>query len=129
MERDPLVRWLLRTEGVAALAGGAALYRYGGGDWIWFLPLLIVPDVSAVGYLVNPLLGAITYNLVHTYVLAVAVVLVGWWIGAPQLIAAGGIVAAHIGMDRTLGYGLKYPTAFQDTHLGRIGRKRETATR
>jgi hypothetical protein len=27
-------------------------------------------------------------------------------------------------MDRTSGFGLKYPTAFGDTHLGRIGRNR-----
>jgi hypothetical protein len=30
--------------------------------------------------------------------------------------------AAHIGFDRGLGYGLKYPSAFGDTHLGRIGK-------
>ena len=28
-----------------------------------------------------------------------------------------------IGIDRALGYGLKFPTAFGDTHLGRIGRR------
>lgn len=28
---------------------------------------------------------------------------------------------AHIGFDRALGYGLKYGTAFGDTHLCRIG--------
>jgi hypothetical protein len=27
---------------------------------------------------------------------------------------------AHIGADRLLGYGLKYPTAFKDTHLSRV---------
>ena len=30
------------------------------------------------------------------------------------------IWTAHIGMDRLLGFGLKYPTRFQDTHLQRI---------
>jgi hypothetical protein len=27
---------------------------------------------------------------------------------------------AHIGMDRLVGYGLKYPTESKDTHLGRV---------
>jgi hypothetical protein len=26
-------------------------------------------------------------------------------------------------MDRLAGYGLKFPTSFHDTHLGRIGRR------
>jgi hypothetical protein len=26
----------------------------------------------------------------------------------------------HIGMDRALGFGLKYETDFKDTHLGRV---------
>jgi hypothetical protein len=30
---------------------------------------------------------------------------------------------AHVGMDRAVGYGLKYPTAFGRTHLGVVGRK------
>jgi hypothetical protein len=29
-------------------------------------------------------------------------------------------------MDRMFGYGLKYGTAFGDTHLGRVGRRRRT---
>jgi hypothetical protein len=29
---------------------------------------------------------------------------------------------AHIGIDRALGYGLKYSTGFGFTHLGRIGK-------
>jgi hypothetical protein len=30
---------------------------------------------------------------------------------------------AHIGLDRALGYGLKYADGFQHTHLGTIGRR------
>jgi hypothetical protein len=29
---------------------------------------------------------------------------------------------AHIGIDRALGYGLKYSAGFGFTHLGRIGK-------
>jgi hypothetical protein len=34
------------------------------------------------------------------------------------------IWASHIAFDRLVGYGLKYPTQFGDTHLGAIGRRR-----
>lgn len=63
----------------------------------------------------------------HTLALPVVLALVGWWLGQPLLLMAAGVTGAHIGMDRALGYGLKYPTSFQDTHLGRIGKQRHEA--
>ncbi len=30
------------------------------------------------------------------------------------------ILFAHIGIDRLLGFGLKYPSGFKDTHLQRL---------
>ena len=42
----------------------------------------------------------------------------GWYLAIPVLGLAGAILVAHTGGDRLLGYGLKYPTSFQDTHLG-----------
>ena len=41
--------------------------------------------------------------------------------GRPIYISLGLIWFAHIGFDRMMGFGLKYPTRFGDTHLGRIG--------
>jgi hypothetical protein len=38
------------------------------------------------------------------------------------LFAIAAIRAAHIEFDRMPGYGLKYASAFSDTHLGCIGR-------
>ena len=35
-------------------------------------------------------------------------------------IKLGLIWLAHIGMDRAIGYGLKYPTNHKDTHLQRV---------
>jgi hypothetical protein len=58
----------------------------------------------------------------RTYALALALTLVGFFVGVPAAAAGGLIWIAHIGFDRALGYGLKYPTGFGDTHLGRIGR-------
>jgi Domain of unknown function (DUF4260) len=112
----------LRAEGVAALAAGVALYLHLGGQLIWLFPLLLAVDISMVGYLVGPRAGAVVYNLVHNWAAGIAVLALAWWLGSPPVALVGAILVAHTGMDRTLGYGLKYPTAFADTHLGRIGR-------
>jgi hypothetical protein len=117
------VRFWLRLEGIAALALGWVVWRAFDGDPVWFLPLLLVPDVSMVGYLRGPRLGAMTYNLAHNWFTAGVVFALGAALEINWLAMAGTILVAHTGIDRLLGYGLKYPTAFQDTHLGRIGRR------
>ncbi len=124
-----MVPWLLRAEGVAVFALGVALYAGAGGELLLLIPLFFVPDLSMLGYLGGPRLGAVTYNLGHTIVLPVVLALAGWSLGHPLLLMAAGVTGAHIGMDRALGYGLKYPTSFQDTHLGRIGKRRDEAAR
>ncbi len=50
------------------------------------------------------------------------VLALAWWLGSPAVALFGAILVGHTGMDRSLGFGLKYPTAFADTHLGRLGR-------
>ena len=119
---DGTVVALLRLEGAAALGAGAWLWGQVGGDWLPFVPLLLAPDLSMLGYLRGPAVGARVYNAFHNWALAGAVIGVGWWLAVPQAMAAGAVLLAHSGIDRLLGYGLKYPTAFRDTHLGRIGR-------
>ena len=94
-----------------------------GGNWVFLIPLLLLPDVSAVGYLAGPGVGAFTYNLAHTWVPGVLVLGLGTWLSVPTIQLAAAILIAHVGVDRALGYGLKLPTSFQDTHLGRIGRR------
>jgi len=111
---------LIRLEGLAVFIGVIAVYAHLSGSALLFIALLFVPDVSMIGYLRDTRLGAITYNVVHTY--AVPLVLLGaafaveWDLGV--LLAL--IWLAHIGMDRTVGYGLKYVTDFKDTHLNRV---------
>jgi len=112
----------LRAEGVAALAGGAAVYLHLGGQLLWLVPFLLVVDVSMAGYLAGPRLGALVYNLAHNWATGVAVLALAWWLGSAPLGLLGAILVAHTGMDRSVAYGLKYPTAFADTHLGRLGR-------
>ena len=117
------VRLLLRLEGVAAFAVAIALYAHAGFSWPMFVLLLLSPDLAMLGYLAGPRFGAATYNLVHTYTAALPLVLAGFFAAVPALTAAGLILIAHIGFDRALGFGLKYSTAFGDTHLGRSGRR------
>ena len=112
----------LRAEGLAFLAAGTVLYLHFGGVALWLVPLLLVVDVSMVGYLAGPRPGALIYNLVHNWVLGITVLGLAWLIGSPAMGLAGAILVAHTGMDRAAGYGLKYATAFADTHLGRLGR-------
>ncbi len=112
---------LLRLEGAAALVVATWVYALAGASWGWFAALLLVPDVSMVGYLRGPRIGAAAYNAAHTYaapaLLAVASVGLGWTPGVPVAL----IWTAHIGLDRLLGYGLKQPDGFHQTHLGPIG--------
>ena len=115
-------KYLLRAEGLAVLALAAVLYWRGGFSWILFAILFLVPDVSMLGYLINPRIGAYCYNAVHTYVGPLLLALIGLFANVPICVAIALIWVAHIGFDRLLGYGLKYPTAFTDTHLGKIGR-------
>jgi hypothetical protein len=111
---------LLRLEGIAVFAGAIATYAYQGFGWLPFFVLLLAPDLAMLAYLVNPRVGTLVYNVVHSYVLPLALagggVLAGFDLGL--LLAL--IWLAHIGMDRTVGYGLKYFTSFKDTHLSRV---------
>ena len=113
---------VLRVEAVALFLAGVAVYLQLGGHPLWLLPLLLVPDVSMIGYLRGPALGAVTYNLVHNLAIGLATLAIGWFAAIAPLALIGAILVAHVGMDRALGYGLKLPTDFRDTHLGRIGR-------
>ncbi len=121
------VQGWLRIEGVAAFIAGLALYGWLGGPWLAVVPLLLLPDVSMAGYLRDPRLGALTYNLAHNWALGLAVLGLGLASALPAISIAGAVLIAHVGMDRALGYGLKLPTSFGETHLGRIGKARAQA--
>lgn len=116
------VDWILRAEALAVFVAGVVAYLQLGGEPWWLLLLLLVPDVSMLGYLGGPRLGAVTYNLVHNLAVGLAALAIGWFSAIAPLALAGAVLVAHVGMDRSLGYGLKLPTGFRDTHLGRIGR-------
>ncbi len=115
---------MLRIEGLCVLAAATAAYSTQGLGWGIFALFLFAPDVSFLGYLAGPRAGAVVYNLVHTYVGPIACLVAGYCLSIPALTGAGLIWGAHIGMDRTLGYGLKYPDGFGFTHLGRLTRQK-----
>ena len=118
------VRTWLRLEGLAAFVIGLALFGASGGNWLLLVPLLLLPDVSAIGFLASPRIGTFTYNLVHNWVPGIVTLGIGAWLASPTLLLVAAILIAHVGMDRAVGYGLKLPSSFQDTHLGRMGRTR-----
>jgi hypothetical protein len=111
------VTLLLRIEGAAAFAAALALYGHAGFSWPIFAFCFLAPDLAMLASLAGPRIGAAGYNLVHTYTLAVALTLAGFFGGRPAATAAGLILLAHIGFDRALGFGLKYASGFGDTHL------------
>ncbi len=116
------VRLVLRLEGLCVLVAASVAYSKFGLGWGTFALFFLAPDISFLGYLAGPKVGAVSYNLAHSYIGAVACLVAGFVLPAPTLLCAGIIWCAHIGFDRALGYGLKYSAGFGVTHLGRIGR-------
>ncbi|MFY9655125.1 MAG: DUF4260 domain-containing protein [Methylocystis sp.] len=112
-------RVLLAMEGAAL--SGVAIFAYDrlGGGWLLFAALFFAPDLSMLIYLVGPRLGAVAYNCLHVTFVPLVLAVLGVISGKPLLVQIALIHIAHIGFDRALGFGLKYPTGFRDTHLGR----------
>ncbi len=116
------VRTALRLEGLAVLSVAVTAFAGLHGNWWIFAALFLVPDVSFLAYLVNPRFGAIAYNALHSYIAPLFLGLIAHFGQAPFLTPIALIWIAHIGFDRAVGYGLKYASAFGDTHLGYKGR-------
>jgi hypothetical protein len=118
------VRSWLRLEGLAALGAGLVLYGASGGSWLFLIPLILLPDLSAIGFLASPKIGTFTYNLFHNWAPGFVALAAGIWLASTEIQLVAAILIAHVGMDRAVGYGLKLPSSFHDTHLGRMGRAR-----
>jgi hypothetical protein len=111
---------LLRLEGAAVLAVSVWAYHWSHGSWLLFALLFLAPDLSMVGYAVNARAGSITYNAIHTYVGPLSLAAYALATDRHTAFQIALIWIAHIGIDRLLGYGLKYPTQFKDTHLNPV---------
>lgn len=113
---------ILRSEGVVLLLAALAGFFAGLDEPWWLVPvLLFVPDVFMVGYAKSSRTGAALYNLAHSYPAPAVLGVLASVAEQPLWQGVALVWFAHIGMDRALGYGLKYDTDFRDTHLGRIG--------
>lgn len=116
---SPSTQALLRLEGLLEFAAAVALYAHlGGNGWI-FAALVLTPDVAMLGYLLNTRVGAFCYNLAHTTALPLAIAVIAFLSGATTALLLALIWIAHIGMDRSVGYGFKSPDSFKSTHLSR----------
>jgi hypothetical protein len=113
---------LLRLEGAALFVAALTGYWISGASWWLFALLILVPDLSMLGYLRGPRIGAYAYNCFHVTLWPLLLLVGGYLADSAPAVSVGLIWLAHIGIDRALGYGLKLPTDFRDTHLGRIGR-------
>ena len=124
MNRNAFVTILLRLEGLGL--GLLCVWLYAGihEPWWLFAVLILAPDLSMLGYLAGPRIGAIAYNAVHTWLAPLVLFAIGWWGNAPFLLPLAFILGAHIGIDRALGFGLKLPSGFKHTHLDAIGTPR-----
>ena len=114
---------LLRAEGAALFAGATLFYQVSDAPWSLYALLFLVPDLSFLAYLHGPRAGAFAYNIVHATVGPLMLALLSLVLVKPVLGTVSLIWLAHIGLDRALGYGLKYDAGFALTHLGRIGKE------
>jgi hypothetical protein len=114
---------LISLEEVAMLALSIYLFSRLSFAWWVYLALILTPDLSMIGYIINTKLGAWLYNFFHHKAVAILIYLAGSYLNDEVLQLIGLILFGHSSMDRMLGYGLKYPDSFQNTHLGLIGKK------
>lgn len=114
---------LLKLEELAQFILSIILFNQLDYAW-WIFPACILsPDLSMVGYLVNTKTGAWLYNIFHHKLLAIIILMIGFWLNNSLLTLAGVILFGHSAMDRCFGYGLKFDDNFKNTHLGWIGKR------
>lgn len=116
------MKTILKLEEAALFILGIVLFAQLDFAWWWFPVLLLLPDIGMLGYLINTRVGAFTYNLFHYRAIAVGLLIFGYMYGYELLLLSGVMLFSHIAFDRMLGYGLKYPDNFKNTHLGQIGK-------
>jgi len=118
---DGMPRLLLRIEGAALALAAVTMFHRIDANWWWFAALILVPDVSFAAYFLGTRPGAIAYNATHVTLVPLVLAALGFLLPSFDLLSIALVWAAHIGIDRALGLGLKYGAGFGLTHLGRIG--------
>lgn len=116
------MKTVIKLEELGLFFLGIYLFSLLSYQWWWFLVLLLAPDLSMTGYIVNAKTGALLYNLFHHRGIAILLYISGSYLNYEVVQLTGTILFSHSAMDRFFGYGLKYITGFKDTHLGEIGK-------
>jgi len=117
------MKTILKLEELSMFLFSIYLFSQLSFAWWWYLALILLPDISMIGYLVNDKVGAACYNIAHHKGIALAIFVAGLYVKNETLQLAGIILFGHSSMDRMMGYGLKYNEGFKFTHLGEIGNK------
>ncbi|MDO8269447.1 MAG: DUF4260 domain-containing protein [Candidatus Levybacteria bacterium] len=115
-----MIKLITKLEGLAVLIASLFFYTLVEGNWIVFLLLILLPDISMIGYFKNKKIGSITYNIVHNFFTAFLIITFGFVMNQILIQQLGIIMLAHVGMDRVFGYGLKYPDSFKKTHIQKL---------
>lgn len=117
------MRNLLKLEELALMVLGIFMFGLLGYQWGWLPVLILLPDISMLGYLLGSKVGAVGYNIIHHRGVAILLYFLGIQFLWPIVQLIGVILFIHIAMDRIFGFGLKYEKGFKFTHLGEIGNK------
>ena len=115
-----MTKSFLHIEGLLVLIISVYFYAQIDGSWWLFFLCLLVPDLSMLGYVINNSTGSTIYNFGHTYFIPIIITIFSVILQQELTLALSLIWVSHIGMDRTIGYGLKYPSNFKDTHLQKV---------
>ncbi len=115
------MKYVLKLEELAMFLACLGFRLANGDPWWTYILLLVGPDISMLGYLINPKFGAFSYNLFHHKAVAILVLIAGILLDSQAGILFGVILFGHSSMDRVFGFGLKHTDDFKNTHLGRIG--------
>lgn len=117
---------LLKLEELGQFILSILLFNLLDYAWWVFPACILLPDLSMIGYLANPKIGAWVYNFFHHKLVAIIVISLGFWLDHSLLSLVGITLFGHLAMDRVYGYGLKYKEDFKSTHLGWIGTKKSS---
>lgn len=117
------MKYIIRLEELTKLAAAVYFSWELGFSPLVFILLLMVPDISMIGYVVNNRWGAYIYNLAHHKTVGITLIVGGYIMQDNRVIFAGLIVLGHSSLDRMFGFGLKHIDNFKHTHLGWIGKK------
>lgn len=113
---------LLKLEELGLFIGGCYIFSTLDYPWYYMVILFLLPDISMLGYLLNPKFGSWCYNLFHHRLIAIIILLIGYNQDSQILLLIGSVLFSHIAFDRIFGYGLKFEDSFSSTHLGKIGK-------